>query len=170
MIMLLSRLILHSHNNPEPDDVDFAGDGTASVDQDHRSRNQVRGSTAATIHFLVLMPEYVQERVSINVDLPTTVETALRLVDQARDAQNRYRFGRLIPVDIQPALGAACLIAVPEWTVVGVPALFVRFAPPVRVFATCVPAILSAAGILQIAGETAPHACVCAGHAMGTAG
>ena len=108
------------------------------------------------LHFLILMPEYQGELVTVSIVLPTTIESVLPLVDQARDAQNRHRFGRLVPVDVQPALGAACLLAVPDWPFFGVPALFVSFVAPVRLFTLVVPPILEVADVLRIVDERVP--------------
>ena len=105
------------------------------------------------IHFLILMPEYIQEHVSISTALPISVAEAIQLVDRARDPQHRYRFARLVPVDVQPPLGAACLIAVPDWAFEGVPTLYISFEPPVRIFALVGPDSLSAADILQATGD-----------------
>ena len=129
--------------------------GTPEADAGSRTDAQNPGGVPVEIHCLILMPEYAQEHVVVPVVLPASVDTVLRLVDQVRDAQYRHFFGRLIPVDVQPALGAACLLAVPDWAFEGVPALFVCFAPPVRVFTLVVPAILSTEGILRIVGANA---------------
>ena len=108
------------------------------------------------LHFVILMPEYDRELVSVHVVLPTTIEIVLPLVDQARDAQNRHRFGRLIPVGVQPAFGAVCMLAVPDWPFNGVPALFVSFAAPMRLFTLVVPSTLGVNDVLRIVDERAP--------------
>ena len=92
------------------------------------------GPRPTSVHFLVLMPEYAQEHVTVAMQLPASIDEAIQLVDEARDAQNRHRFGRLVPALVQPALGFACLIAVPDWPFEGVPALYVCFAPYISGF------------------------------------
>ena len=140
------------HDEPPNDSPES---GTPGTEAETRTDDQNHEGDPVEVHCLTLMPEYAQEHVVVPVVLPASVDAVLQLVDQVRDAQYRHLFGRLIPVDVQPALGAACILAVPAWTFEGVPALFVSFAPPVRVFALVVPASLSAEGILRIVGANA---------------
>ena len=102
------------------------------------------------ITFLLVMLEYASEQVIIRVTLPIDVEAALQLVDAARDAQNRHRFPRLVPIPFQPALAFVCLLAVPSWELRATPVLFVSYVAPLRIFMMPVPSVLSVPDLFRL--------------------
>ena len=104
------------------------------------------------IPLLVFAPEFVVEQVVIHTRIPVTLDRVLRLLRAGREAERVFIFPNIVPVPVQPALPAACFIAMPIWQTHGVPALFACFVPPVRVFAQVVPGTLSADDVLRIAG------------------
>ena len=110
-------------------------------------------SVRTTMCFRIFAPAYVYERVQLEVEEPLTVSTMLAQVNAGRQATDRARFPRLMPVDAQPAFPFASLLALPSWHTVGVPVLIVCYLPPVRVFADTVPALLTTADVLRLAGE-----------------
>ena len=105
----------------------------------------------AELHFLVLTPEYVSEHVTVQARLPLTIVESIALVSVRRAADRAAVFPRLIAVPVQPALPAACLIAMPPWEPDGVPVVIVSYVPPLRVFAQCVPTVLDVESVLRIA-------------------
>ena len=107
---------------------------------------------AIDLHFLVLTPEYTGEHVVVRTGLPLTIVESVALVASSRDAERARTFPRLITVPVQPALSAACVIAMPSWESEGIPVVFVSYVPPLRVFARCVPSALTVDGVLRLAG------------------
>ncbi|CAE7844688.1 unnamed protein product, partial [Symbiodinium microadriaticum] len=105
----------------------------------------------AELHFLILTPEYAGEHVSVQTRLPLTIVESIALVAARRADDRQSLFPRLIAVPVQPALPAACVLALPSWDSVGVPIVIVSYVPPLRVFAQCVPTVLDADGVLRLA-------------------
>ncbi|CAE7322558.1 hypothetical protein AK812_SmicGene13673 [Symbiodinium microadriaticum] len=105
----------------------------------------------AELHFLVLTPEYASEHVTLQTRLPLTIVESIALVSARRVADRAALFPRLIAVPVQPALPAACILAMPPWEPDGVPVVIVSYVPPLRVFAQCVPTVLDVESVLRIA-------------------
>ena len=156
-------------SSPADDRLDF-GDHDQAIESDTPDAAQLSAPNGINFHFLVLTPEYGQEHVTVHATPPLSVAETVVRVNQARGPPNRHRFPRLIPPEVQPALGVACLIAVPNWPFEGVPALFVCTGHPFSGFCGGCPGNTSDGRYLP-ACRRAGLGCtgVCAGCALGHA-
>ena len=65
--------------------------------------------------FVLLAPEYRPEQLTIDLELPQTVQEALDVVETCRDRCGRDRFPGLLPVSPQPDVRWALAVMVPDW-------------------------------------------------------
>ncbi|CAE7805943.1 unnamed protein product [Symbiodinium microadriaticum] len=116
---------------------------------------QANAQPRTSLHFLVLTPEYAPEHITVQAELPARAEAIVLEVDAARDPAKRAFFPVPLPVPLQPAFSFVSLLAVPRWPFVGVPFLITCFLPPVHVLPVIGPAVLTAEGVLRLAGVNA---------------
>ena len=88
------------------------------------SRSQIRTGPSDAVsadteprqlHFGILAPGYVMERVVAQLVLPATLTEALNAVQAHRSGNSHSAFPRLVPVDPQPCSGSGVLVADTTW-------------------------------------------------------
>ena len=70
----------------------------------------------ANANFIVLAPRYVEENIIIALRVPSSVETALDELQDAREEDDVLRHGHIILPAVQPDNSFAIVLALPEWT------------------------------------------------------
>ena len=101
--------------------------------------------------FLVFTPDYAPSAITVPLRLPIAVAQALAALQSARPALERSRFGRLVPVHMQPAFEYGCVIALPEWAT-GTYVLMDLLKVNGGLFCSFVAPVLNRSSLLVIAG------------------
>ena len=73
------------------------------------------GDEITSVSFAVLVPEYLQEAVTVDVGLPLSVDEVIAAVRGSRSAQREELFPYVAQVCPQPGRGWGVLIALPHW-------------------------------------------------------
>ncbi|CAE7848430.1 unnamed protein product [Symbiodinium sp. KB8] len=102
--------------------------------------------------FIVLIPDFVAERVQVRLSTTCTVEEALSDVAETRDTLAAVHFEQLVPVFPQPDPSFACVLALPMWGLHSRIGVFDTRAVDGRLFALALTERLNRASILLHAG------------------
>ena len=66
-------------------------------------------------HFAILTPGFTPERIRFLLDLPATLNEALRSIQALRSPDSVRRFSSLVPANPQPCPGSGVVLALPAW-------------------------------------------------------
>ena len=86
-------------------------DDTESSDSDNEWLQ-----TPFRVGFRILTPGYATEQVNISVNVPTTVDVVLSMVQRARSPVHARNFPRLVAANPQPLVGEGVFLACPVWS------------------------------------------------------
>ena len=101
--------------------------------------------------FLVLTPEYVAERLFVEVTLPNTTSEVMPLLQQARQPYKRTRFPHLVPALPQHGHGFAIFVGLPHWDPAAIIVCLDLTAVDGRLYAAPAPAYADKATLCDIA-------------------
>ena len=117
---------------------------------------------AARLHFEVLVPGYLVERVVLTAVLPAAVDHILQFVQAERDPDSARRFPVLVPAIPQPVSHTGLLVALPAWNPRATVIIIDARALDGRLFAIQAPLYVAKYAILQLAGvPVGAHVTVC---------
>ena len=104
-----------------------------------------------TVVCRVFVPDFIPERVEVQLDLPATLQELEQVLHEGRDPQAVVRFPHLCPVEPQTVRGQALFVALPEWGPFLVVAVFNTAVIDSRVFAAYLPPYATADFLLRAA-------------------
>ena len=117
---------------------------------------------AAQLHFEVLVPGYLVERIVLTAVLPVAVDYILQLVQAERSSDSVRRFPVLVPAIPQPVSHTGLLVALPAWNPQATVIIIDARALDGRLFAIQAPLYVAKYTILQLAGvPVGAHVTVC---------
>ena len=99
----------------------------------------------------ILVPEYTHERVTVELQMPVSVEAAIAVIQGSRDARRADMFPLVLPVQPQPVSGWGLLIALPGWAWLENVVCFDLSGIGGNVFATSVPGTVDRQDLLYFA-------------------
>ena len=118
----------------------------------HEGHEAPAHSAHLEVTFLVLVPEYSPDSVTMRITIPQTVEDALRHIDACRSATSRGFFPTLYPVCPQPDVRWGLVVAAPSWLSTRVILCLDLTLIDGRIFATVAPPDLDKHILLNLAG------------------
>ncbi|OLQ10207.1 hypothetical protein AK812_SmicGene6142 [Symbiodinium microadriaticum] len=122
------------------------------IDEDSEEAATSEELTLINVTFLVSVPEYCPDSVTMQIAIPQTVAEAIELLDLCRSRAGREMFPELYPVHPQPDVRWGLAVAAPSWLSTRVILCLDLTLIDGRIFATVAPPELDKHILLNMAG------------------
>ena len=137
---------------PQPDSSDSGDPPSQATGPEGPDTVEAAEAPPTNITCFLFAPEFYPAEVTVPTYLPTNVEDFVDLVQANRSSEDLPCFGQLCVVHPQPDPVFVCLLAIPEWPSVRVPALIQSHGHAPCTFAVFLPPVITHEDVLTLAG------------------